>query len=265
MDTFFWIISKLFWSFGRPDMFLFLVLATGGVLLWTRYLVLGRWLVCGVLGLILFLGAFPVQQWLLGSLENRFPEPELPDKVDGLIVLGGAESPRLTLSRGQPVIGNAAERLTTFVYLSRRYPRAKLVYSGGSGALMGQEYKASLTARLLFQQLGLDISRVQFESRSRNTWENVVYSKEMIKPAKDEKWILVDSAYRLPRAVGIFRKINWQVIPFPVDYNTFPHPEFRLGLGNFSTVTGLSWILHEWIGIVVYWATGRMSELFPSP
>ncbi len=265
MDTFFWVLSKLFWAVASPDKILLVVLLAGTISLWTRRHVLGRWMVTIAMGITMVIAVFPVGETLRWVLENRFPIPKLPEKADGIIVLSGAETPSLTIARGQPVFGDAAERLTSFVYLANRYPEAKLVFSGGSGSLRGQEYKAALTARMLFRQLGLDLNRVLFESDSRNTWENVVFSHNLVKPESGEIWILIDSAFRLPRTVGIFRKAGWEVIPYPVDFHSEAEYQFYLGFGGFGKIKHLSNVLREWIGIVAYWATGRMSELFPGP
>lgn len=263
MDAAFWVLSKLFWEVASPDKLLLLFLLTGTSLLWTRRQALGRYLVTGVLGVLVVIAVFPVSRNLIWVLENRFAIPELPPRVDGIIVLAGAETPPLTLERGQPIMGDAAERLTTFVYLSRRYSDARLVFSGGSGALTDQGGKAEVTAKLLFQQLGVDLGRVQFESDSRNTWENGLFSYRLIKPHDGEIWLLIDSAYRMPRSVGIFRKVGWKVIPYPVDFQTSSQVSFQLQPGGLSGIYPFSTVSREIVGIAAYWATGRMSELFP--
>ena len=116
---------------------------------------LGKRLITIVTAILLTFGLVPVGTVLLVPLENRFPIPEpLPEKIDGLIVLGGAEIPMLTKIRGQVSLAGSVERLTTFLSLARRFPEAELVYAGGQGAINAQEYKAAHTAKLFFEQMG---------------------------------------------------------------------------------------------------------------
>jgi uncharacterized SAM-binding protein YcdF (DUF218 family) len=266
MDTIVWILSKIIWMLVNPENVLLLLLLLGSILLFTDRKTLGRRVVTTSSVLLLVFTTFPWNTLVLLPLENRFSIPEpLPKSIDGIIVLGGPERIQVTYARGQAVLRDSAERLTTFVGLSRRYPKAKLIYTGGSGNLKGQEFKGSYVAKILFEQLGLESERVQFESESRNTMENAQYSFELAKPQKDESWVLVTSASHMPRAVGVFRKVGWSVIPYPVDYATTGEIEFGINLSGFSTVTSLSRALHEWAGIVAYWLMGRTSELFPGP
>ena len=93
---------------------------------------LERRLVTVATTIIIFYSLFPIYSMLLIPLENRFPIPEpLPDDINKVIVLGGAEIPILTQVRGQTSLADSAERLTTLVSLARRFTDAKFVYAGG--------------------------------------------------------------------------------------------------------------------------------------
>jgi uncharacterized SAM-binding protein YcdF (DUF218 family) len=266
MDTATWIFSKVVWMLVDPDNGLLLLLVLGTILLFTDRKNLGRRLVSITSVALLVLTVFPWSGLILLPLENRFPIPEpLTKPIDGIIVLSGAEKSRITKERGQVVLRDSAERLTTFVGLSLRYPEAKLIFSGGAGSLGKQEFKDTDTARLLFEQLGLSTDRVHFESESRNTVENARNSFDLARPQMGEKWVLVTSASHMPRAVGVFRKIGWSVIPYPVDFNTTGKIEFGIHFTGLENVNLISWALHEWVGIVAYWVMGRTSELFPGP
>ena len=265
MDTVLWMISKVFWQLASPDISLLLVLSAGVCLLYFDRDKLGRRLITVATIIILLFSLFPVSSMLLIPLENRFPIPEpLPKDINGVIVLGGAEIPKLTQERGQASLGGSAERLTTFVSLARRFSDVKLVYAGGQGAIGLQDYKAAFTARLLFEQLGLDPDRVIFDSQSRNTMENAQNAFKLVKPKKGEKWVLITSAWHMPRSVGIFRKLGWDVIPYPVDFKTNGKPELTLTIPpKLSSTSSVSNVLYEWIGLIYYRLLGRTSELFP--
>ena len=266
MDTLLWIISKVFWIIFSPSRFLFLLLFVGVCSLYLGLEKLGKKLVTIVTAILLFISLVPVQSLMLVPLENRFPIPEpLPEKIDGVIVLGGSEIPMLTKIRGQVSLSDSVERLTTFLSLARRFPEAKLVYAGGQGAINAQEYKAAHTAKLFFEQMGLDPGRVLFDSQSRNTMENAQNALQLVKPEKREKWVLVTSAWHMARSVGIFRKFGWQVIPYPVDFKTTGKTEFSIGIPSLREVVLCSNTIYEWIGLFYYRLLGRTSELFPGP
>ena len=266
MDNVFWVISKIFWCLASPNTSIFLILLAGVGLLFLGREKLGKKLIVASTALIFLISFLPVYETLLLPLENRFPIPEpLPEKVHGVIVLGGAEIPKLTQLRGQVSLTESVERLTTFVNLARRYSDAKLVYAGGQGAITQQKYKSATTARLFFEQMGLDTSHIIFDSQSRNTQENVANALQLVQPVKGEKWVLITSAWHMPRSVGIFRKFNWQVIPYPVDFKTTGKLEMSVKLPRFSTIASVSNVVYEWIGLLYYWLMDRTSELFPRP
>jgi uncharacterized SAM-binding protein YcdF (DUF218 family) len=266
MDDLFWKTSKILWELGNPDMLILLSLVIGTLFLWFRWLKSARILLTLVTAVLLVLVFLPVDKWLLWPLENRFPVPvTLPEKVDGIIVLGGGENPLVSAIRKQPQVNGAAERLITFVYLANRYPEAKLVYTGGTGHLRLQEFKGADAAREVFQQLGLNTDRVLFESQSRNTIENIHLSHRMVHPKKGEKWILITSAFHMPRSIGLFRKADGEVIPYPVDYISTGVLQYDWVPGGFYVIGQFNIGLREWIGCLVNWVLGNSLELFPGP
>lgn len=256
------VLSKILWSIVAPGSLLFLLLCAA--FLWQRP---RPALTRGLLGLVLLIFAvanfLPVTHWLISPLEQRFPMPRSQSRVDGIIVLGGAIGPDKTGNAEQPDLNAAAERLTSFAALARRYPDARLIYSGGSGSVRDPDTREADLARPLLQSLGVDSSRTIYERDSRNTWENALYSKKLANPQPGEIWLLVTSAWHMPRAVGCFRKLGWNVVPYPVDY-----------LGNHLTWADLNAVEQlgfiglaekEWIGLVVYRLMGRSDDLFPAP
>jgi uncharacterized SAM-binding protein YcdF (DUF218 family) len=262
----FFALSKVFWIIADPINLLLICLCIGALFLLIGWQKWGRRIVVSVVSVWLLLAVVPIGSYMYISLENRFPVVKwLPENVDGIIALGGVVNQFVTEARGQVAIGGAAERLTEFAKLAKRYPNAKAVFTTGSGSLTRQDIKEADVVSPLLENLGLRPFRVIYENQSRNTHENATLSKEMLKPKKNETWILITSGFHMPRSVGVFRKAGWNVIPYPVDFNTTGEvPEIisfntGAGLGRFSTA------LHEWIGLLVYYLTGRTSEIFPSP
>lgn len=197
-------------------------------------------------------------------LESRFQtNPQLPVQVDGIIVLSGAEATELSHLWEQVELGAAAERGLTFLTLAKQYPNAKLVFTGGTGSLLNQEHKAADVAEKLFINLSFDTKRIIFERESRNTYENVLYSKNILKPKKNKNWILITTSWHMPRSVGIFCKNNWPVIPYPVDHQTQKGNLFRIDFDLAKNLKTLKTAIKEWIGLFAYYLSGKTTSFLP--
>jgi uncharacterized SAM-binding protein YcdF (DUF218 family) len=258
------VASKLFWAVTDPgNLLLLLLLAALAAMALSRRR-RGFGLAVAVALALLVVAVLPVGQWLVAPLEERFPAPALPARIDGIIVLGGAIDPAVSRAHGQISLNEAAERLTEAAVLARRYPDARIVVSGGNAAILPRphEEEAGLM-RAQLVALGVAPARVLVEDRSRNTYENALMSRDLVQPKPGEVWLLVTSAWHMPRAVGCFRHIGWGVLPYPVDYRTEarPRPEFLLAqdLGLVDLAA------KEWVGLVAYRLLGRIDTLFPAP
>jgi uncharacterized SAM-binding protein YcdF (DUF218 family) len=257
-------LSKVLWLIVMPGNALLLGLLLGFVLWaigWRRTGV--TVLVLSVLGLV-SAAVLPTGQ-LLRPLEDRFPiihQP--PAHVDGIVVLGGSVSLDVSEKRQQVNFGYG-ERLTAFATLARRYPGAKLVFTGGSGSLILTDFREADVAKRLFGNLGMDVSKIVFERESRNTYDNAVFTKRLVHPAAGETWLLVTSAFHMPRAVGCFRKVGWAIVPYPVDYHTTGEDAFGLGFDLAGGLNALNEAVHEYVGLVAYYLMDRTDSLFPGP
>ena len=257
--------SKIAWFLVNPPTVAFFVLAVGTILLFTRRWRAGRLIVGATMVLSAVLMVAPVGTWLFRVLEYRFPPPNLPAHVDGIIVLGGEIDSKLSLAHGQPVIGEGAARLLGFAELARRYPDAKLVFTSGSGLLLDQSHTEAAAMPVALKAVGIDPARVIFENRSRNTSEHALYSRELVKPAPGQVWVMVTSAFHVPRAVGCFRKVGFPVIPYPVDYRTqlSQWDDFNISFDRgFGSLSGP---MKEYVGLVAYRLLGYTDALLPGP
>ena len=258
----FFVLSKLLGFFAIPSNLVILIGIVALLLLPTRFARAGRWLTLISIIVLAILGFSPIGSALIIPLEDRFPPwDSARGAPDGIIVLGGAIDGRATTD-----LNEAAELLTVVPELLRRYPNARILFSGGSGALIDDgDAEASFAARLL-ESFGIARNRITLEDRSRNTVENAVFSKAIVQPKPGERWLLVTSAYHMPRAIGVFRKVGFPVEPYPVDWRA---RRAQHGLRPFATIVdGLrqtDTAVHEWVGLAVYWLTGCSSELFPVP
>ena len=263
----FFLLSKVLGFFAIPSNLVVSIGVVGLLLLPTRFARTGRALAFASLTVLAVLGLSPIGNALIIPLEERFPPWDAARGApDGIIVLGGAISPDVSAARDEVALNEAAERLTVAAELARRYPDARILLSGGSAALIYDEGAEALLALRLLQDLGIARARILLEDRSRNTVENAVFSKVIAQPKSGERWLLVTSAHHLPRAVGVFRKVGFPVAPYPIDWRTrgskdVLRPFATLGDGLRRSDTAV----REWVGLAVYWLTGRTSELFPAP
>jgi len=262
----FFTVSKVFWWFASPGNLLLALLLIGCVASLAGWRRLARTSIAIATIALLAISALPVRDWLMLPLENRFPSPNpLPSDVDGVIVLGAGIHSELSIARGQPTLTEAGDRLTTLVELALKFPHAKVVFSGGSANLVGgTDAREADAAKDLVIRLGLPTDRVIFERDSRNTLENAQFSQKLLSPQAGETWLLVTSAYHMPRAMGIFRKIGWKVTPYPVDYSLPPE-----GSGSpwavWDGLNAVHWASREWFGLVYYRLAGYTDALFPGP
>ena len=261
----FFVVSKVAGFFVLPsNLILCLVLLGALSLLTGRYVKAGRRALAAGLLALLVAGYSPLSQTLIKSLENRFARPDLTSgpPVTGIVILGGAEDGRAGMQRELAGLNESAERMTEGIALALRFPNARVVFSG-NGHLMKDMPAEAVTAGRLMQALGVASARVQLEDKSRNTWENAVFSKAVAQPKPGERWLLVTTAWHMPRSVGCFRAAGFPVEAWPVDYRGAP----GIGLED-SYIAGirqLDFIVREYIGLVAYYLTGKTSALLPAP
>jgi uncharacterized SAM-binding protein YcdF (DUF218 family) len=263
----FFLLSKTIGIMLLPTNFLIGVGLIGAVLLVTRYASLGRKLSVGSVVLLAICGFSPLGNLVLYPLESRFPPWDAAQGApDGIVVLGGSIDPDISAAHGVAVFKGGADRVITAAALAHRYPNARIIYSGGSANLISDDAKEADYALAVFESLGVSKERLTMERRSRNTQENAEFSKAIAAPKSGERWLLVTSAYHMPRSVGLFRKVGFPVEPYPVGWLVGG----RADLLTFSPlgVEGLERTdaaVREWMGLAAYWATGKIDELLPGP
>jgi uncharacterized SAM-binding protein YcdF (DUF218 family) len=264
----FYTVSKIAWFFTTPsNLLLSLILLGLALSLFKRLRRLGIGLSLALTLATIALGLLPISSYILLPLEERFP-PFRDDgrPVDGLILLGGAVEAADSRARGSIVANESAERVLDTIRLAHRYPNARILISGGGGTVFGDGAAEAPVIADYFKSIGIDPNRLLVEDRSRTTAENAVYSRELAKPAEGERWLLVTSAWHMPRAVGVFEKVGFPVTPYPVDFRTAggsgTHRPFAFvseGLRRLDIAA------KEWAGLIAYYASGRTNRLFPKP
>jgi len=263
----FFILSKTLGFFALPSNLVATLAALGVVLMFTRFRRAGRMLATLGVVLLLLAGLSPLGNILIYPLEQRFPPWDAARGAPaGIVVLGGAISPDVSAAHGTPALTEAAERLTAVAELARQYPAARIVYSGGNARLLLVRGNEAEYALALFESFGIARERLTPEDKSHNTVENALFSKALADPKPGERWLLVTSAYHMPRAIGIFRRAGFAVDAYPVDWRTRGRVDLVM---PFDSLTGglrrTETAVREWVGLAAYRITGQSSALFPAP
>ena len=257
--------GKLAFLLLRPSNLLVLLALVGLAGVWRRPRRWARGLLALALGTVVAATLLPVGKWLIRPLEERFPPAGgYPARVDGMVVLGGGIDPEITAGRGAPTFTDPAERYMALLELARRYPDARVVFTGGVGRLEGGVPPETEAVRLLLERHGL-AGRAMLEDRARNTRENALNAKDLARPVPGEVWLLVTSAGHMPRSMGVFRAAGWDLVPWPVDYRTAGDTGVDLRIRVADRLYDLDEAAYEWLGLAYYRAVGWTTELFPGP
>ena len=262
---FFWA-SKLFWFVFQP------INLIGLLVLFGMLLTLVGWRKLGLLSsfcgfLVLALGAWTsLGALMLHPLEDRFARPDPPPQaVAGIIVLGGGFEGSVNLARGGYELNASGDRFVETAVLARRYPDARIVVTGGAGAVTLEGEADADTAPRLLAALGVERERLVLENRSRNTFENAQFTREMVGLQPGETWLLVTSAFHMPRSVGLFRRAGFDVTPWPADYRTAGTERPGLAQDNVAdSLQNLSLAMREWAGLIAYRLAGRIDSILPA-
>lgn len=261
----FFYLAKLFWMVAEPINLIGILVLAGIVLTLLRWRRIG--IACLLAGFaVLALGAWTsLGAILLHPLEDHFQRPDpAPADIAGIIVLGGGFEGAVNLARGGYELNASGDRFVETAILARRYPDVRVVITGGTGSLLLKGEGDADAAPRLLTALGVAPERLVLERQSRNTHENALFTREMLEPEPDEIWLLVTSAFHMPRSVGLFRKAGFDVVPWPSDYRTAGTETPGLAEDNVAdSLRNLSVAIREWIGLVAYRLTGRIDQIFP--
>jgi uncharacterized SAM-binding protein YcdF (DUF218 family) len=259
----FFYLSKIVWFLLQPSTLLIFIFVIGFIFYHIGRKRLGIRILIAAVAIYTIAGLSPLANALMISLEYHYPKAEIRNAghIDGLIILGGVVDTLVTGSHEEIALNEAAERLTEASALAYRFPNARIVISGGDGAIIYRSSDEAGVAKRFFTRIGIDPARIALETESRNTWQNAVFTKKLIDPKPGERWLLITSAFHMRRAMGCFRAAGFDVIPWPVDFRTRGTQDLLRFLPSPSTAwRRIDLASKEWIGLIAYYLTGRIKN-----
>jgi uncharacterized SAM-binding protein YcdF (DUF218 family) len=205
-------------------------------------------------GLAVPLGA----RLLVAPLETRYPVPPTAVQADAAVVLAGTVD--LALSTAERIeLYDRPERIIEGAQLVLSGRARWLLISGGSGDPLRPEAREAEYLATLARRLGVPSGKILLQGDSRTTAEDAQRTAEILKRRGIQSFFLVTSAYHLPRAVGCFRKLGLEPIPYPVDFRVTPVTATHNPVVPTAARLTLSTLaVHEYLGLAWYWARGYL-------
>ncbi len=260
------VLTRAFWLVAQPMSLVAICLLLGFILsfrqkrFWSRsFLLLG--------GLLLFLVGFTTFGYLLiAPLEARFVRPAEPVHIDGIVVLGGGMDGEVDDARQGWELNQSGDRIVETVRLALAHPEAKVLVAAGPAVFPVVQEPEAYAARRMLLAFGIPADRIVLDDKSRNTEENAQFAKGLAGAAPGQNWLLVTSAYHMPRAVGLFRKAGFAVIPWPADYLSSGVEGVRIKPDQpAENIMVATTALREWTGLIGYKLVGKIDDVFPGP
>lgn len=264
MDNVFFVVSKLLWTILSPGNLIIILMTVATIMLLLKKVTIAKWILIPLMLVSWLVMVYPLTDSLISPLETRFSKSiSLPEKIDGIIVLGGGEKLKQSLSWLTAELGDGADRFIGAAILAKHYPDVPIIYSGGSNLLQFQRGQDDANiAETVLTAIGIAKERLIIESQSRNTAENFLFLKPKL-PVLKGTYLLVTSAYHMPRSVGVARQQAINVIPYPVDFmsNKSEFRQWDFDFINHLEILEIAW--HEWLGLTVYYWTDKTSQWLP--
>lgn len=176
---------------------------------------------------------------------------------DAGILLGGMSG---SDKNNRGYFGDNADRFIQTANLYHRGIIKKIIVSGGTGSLSQKEPPE---AKYLQEQLldnGVLLADIYMDNRSRNTYENAVFSKIITDSLHlHPPFVLITSALHMKRSKSVFTKAGFQFIAYPCDYKVYPLENTfeNTILPRIELLNDWSYFIKEMVGLAVYKLTGK--------
>jgi uncharacterized SAM-binding protein YcdF (DUF218 family) len=208
VDFLLFLVAKIAVFLTKPLHLIWFALITQAVLLKRGHLRAALILNISSVIAMSLMGLLPISEFFLQRLENRAIPIKQQNQVDfktmqGVIVLGGAFDPAYVWQgHRQPALNEAAERMTAALPLLQQAPGLRLLFTGGDGELIPGKLTEAERAARFYTLMGVVPERLLMESASRTTYENAVFSARLTGVDTQKPWLLLTSAWHMPRAMA---------------------------------------------------------------
>ena len=255
-------LSKILWLIINPLNIILSFIFAGFIFNFFSKSFVAKILYYLALTFFVLVAVLPIGKFMIYKLEEKFHNQDfLPDQIDGILILSGATNVELSKDYNQINLNGSVERLTESIQLIKKYSDSKIIFSGGSGSIYNQKLTHSKVANLFFKRFEIRFDNIIYEDKSRNTYENILFSKKIANPKINENWLIVTSASHMPRALNIAEKLEWTFIPFAVDFKMSKKFSWKPTINFLGNITTFQIASHEWIGLLSYYWMGRSSKV----
>ena len=258
-------LSKIIWIILTPINFLIIFFLLYFFFKKIKYEILSKIFLLFIFVLFIVIAILPTGKYLLVKLETKHPHIiSLPEHVDGILILGGPSDSSLTRRYNQVSFNAHGERLTESIKLFKKYKSARIIFTGGSGIYTDFNNSHAYVAKKFFDEMNISSNNITYEFKSRNTYENFTNSIIIAKPKNNEIWLLVTSAFHMPRANNIAKKLNWNFIPYPVDFQTIgKSTKYKINIFKIlENINMFNFATHEWVGLISYYILDRTKKIY---
>ena len=256
-----YFLSKFIWFFLSPINFIIILILLAFLFRVLNYIKFSKFFIFSSIIFFIIIGFLPTGSFMLFNLEKKYHSKDMPFKVDGLLILGGPSDPGLTKVHDQVSFNEAGERLTEAVYIIKKLKPKKIIFSGG---IVNSKFEDShaYVAKKFFEDMEINTKEIIFEYESRNTFENIIFSKKIAQPLKIQKWLVITSSFHMLRVINIAEKVNWHLIPYPVDFRTGTKINFGISFNFLKNIKNFDLAFHEYIGLISYYLLNRTDRIF---
>ncbi len=214
-------------------------------------------------------GFTSLSEVLIAPLSARFPAVDLAlaEPPFGLIVLGaGLNEVHAHHNNALIELEDGGEAIPTVALLAQRYPDARIILSGGSGTdFPPAPLRAVDGMRRVLLEYGIAADRITFDPHSPSTVARAQNTLALVGDDADQVWWVITPAHRMPRLIGVYRKLGFEPVPYPIDFKWIPPFDFSY-FYHFSDGLRLTDLgAHEWRGLLLYYLTDKTETLFPGP
>ncbi len=256
-------LSKILWLVINPfNLFVFLNIVLV-FLYFVKYKKVSKFIFLFNFLFLFLISVFPIGKFLIYKIEKEYHSNTMvPDNLDGILILGGSTNPLLYKDYNQIVLNDSAERLIESIKIINKFKETKVIFSGGSGILGRPDLEHAEAAKYFYKEMKINTKKIIFENKSRNTYENILFSKDIANPKKNENWLLITSASHMKRATLVAYKLDWHLIPYAVDFRFEKKFIFRPRLEFLKNINHFQNGIHEWIGLIYYYLMDRTDRIF---